>query len=134
MITHCEDLIATPINLGSNELVSVNELVDVVEDIAQVKLARIYEPDAPKGVAGRNSDNTMIKRVLGWEPHTLLREGMRKTYAWIEGEYLLRKSQEMSISENIQMGGIPFNGDVHTHPGARNQPLRRQADGEAAHQ
>ena len=61
-ITHCEDLIATPINLGSSELMSVNDLVSLAEEIGGVKLRRVYNPDAPKGVAGRNSDNTMIQR------------------------------------------------------------------------
>ena len=73
MIMHCDQLIATPINLGSHELISINDLVSMVEDIAQVKLERRYDLTAPRGVAGRNSDNTMIKSVLGWEPSTPLR-------------------------------------------------------------
>ena len=72
LIMHSPELIATPINLGSSELVSINELVDIVEDIAGVKLEREYDLDAPKGVAGRNSDNTFIQEVLGWEPDTPL--------------------------------------------------------------
>jgi nucleoside-diphosphate-sugar epimerase len=72
-----------PINLGSAEGVTINQLVDIVEDIAGIKLQRRYNLDAPKGVAGRNSDNTLIKKVFGWEPDTKLREGMEKTYAWI---------------------------------------------------
>ncbi len=75
--------IVAPINLGSSELVSINQLVDIVEDIAGVKLNRRYKLDAPKGVRGRNSDNTEIKRALGWEPSISLRAGMEKTYAWI---------------------------------------------------
>jgi GDP-D-mannose 3', 5'-epimerase len=97
-ITHCEDLIATPINLGSNELVSVNELVSIAEAIGGVKLRREYQLDAPKGVAGRNSDNTMIKRILGWEPNTSLRDGLAKTYAWIEKQYTDRKAGKRTIS------------------------------------
>ena len=97
-ITHCDDLIATPINLGSSELVSVNEILDVVEEIAGVKLEREYIMDAPKGVAGRNSDNTMIKEALGWEPSTPFREGMVKTYAWIEHQYMDRKAGKRTIS------------------------------------
>lgn len=81
MIMHCDELIATPINLGSHELVSINNLVSIVEDIAGIRLARRHNLDAPQGVAGRNSDNTLIKRVLGWEPSTPLRTGMEKTYA-----------------------------------------------------
>ena len=75
-----------PINLGSRELVTINQLVDMVEDIAGVKLERRYNLSAPKGVNGRNSDNTMILDRLGWEPSTKLRDGMEKTYRWIEGE------------------------------------------------
>jgi GDP-D-mannose 3', 5'-epimerase len=73
-----------PINLGSSELVTINQLVDIVEDIAGVKLERRYELNAPKGVNGRNSDNTKIKQYLGWEPSIRLRDGLEKTYAWIE--------------------------------------------------
>jgi GDP-D-mannose 3', 5'-epimerase len=100
-ITHCEDLIATPINLGSSELVSINQLVDIVEQIAKVRLKRNYQLDAPKGVAGRNSDNTMIKRVLGWEPSTPLRDGLAKTYAWIEEQYRDRKAGKRMVQDTI---------------------------------
>jgi len=75
--------ILEPINLGSNELVTINGLVDIVEDIAGIKLKRTYNLKAPKGVNGRNSDNTLIQKYLGWEPNTRLRVGMEKTYAWI---------------------------------------------------
>lgn len=75
--------ILEPINLGSSELVSINQLVDIVEDIAGVKLDRRYKLDAPKGVAGRNSDNAMIQDRLGWEPNISLRNGLERTYAWI---------------------------------------------------
>ena len=97
-IMHCDDLIATPINLGSSELVSINELVDLIEEIAGIKLERKYDLDAPRGVAGRNSDNTFIKVVLDWEPNTPLREGMEKTYAWIEQQYADRKAGKRTIS------------------------------------
>ena len=76
-----------PINLGSSELTTIDGLVDVVEDIAGVKLARHYDLSAPKGVNGRNSDNTMILRELGWEPSIRLRDGMERTYRWIHDEY-----------------------------------------------
>lgn len=92
MIMHCDDLIATPINLGSSELVSINDLVSLIEDIAGVKLTRHYDLDAPQGVAGRNSDNTFIHQVLGWEPDTPLRTGMEQTYAWIKEQYAARKA------------------------------------------
>ena len=90
-IMHCDDLIATPINLGSSELVSINELVSKVERIAGVKLKRRYDLTAPRGVAGRNSDNTFIQKVLKWEPNTPLDTGLRATYKWIEGQYKARK-------------------------------------------
>jgi nucleoside-diphosphate-sugar epimerase len=80
--------ILEPINLGSSELVTVNQLVDIVEEIAGVKLRRCYRLDAPRGVNGRNSDNTMIRRELGWEPSIRLREGMEHTYRWIHDEYI----------------------------------------------
>jgi len=79
-----ESDIREPINLGSSELVTINQLVDIVEEIAGVRLRRCYNLDAPKGVNGRNSDNTLIKRHLDWEPSVSLFEGMAKTYEWIE--------------------------------------------------
>jgi nucleoside-diphosphate-sugar epimerase len=75
--------IRDPINIGSEQSVSVNELIDIVEDIAGVTLKRNYKLDAPRGVRGRNSDNTKITRELDWAPATELRDGMAKTYAWI---------------------------------------------------
>jgi GDP-D-mannose 3',5'-epimerase len=89
MITESE--IHEPLNLGSDELVTINQLVDIVEDIAGVKLKRNYKLDAPKGVNGRNSDNTLILEKLDWAPSIKLREGMAKTYAWIEQEMLAAK-------------------------------------------
>ncbi|HEY0161665.1 MAG TPA: NAD-dependent epimerase/dehydratase family protein [Edaphobacter sp.] len=77
-----------PLNLGSDELVSINQLVDIVEDIAGIKLERKYNLSAPKGVNGRNSDNTLIQQKLGWAPSISLRDGMAKTYAWIEEQML----------------------------------------------
>ena len=90
-ITHTDELIATPINLGSSELVSINELLTTIEKIAGVKMTRHYDLNAPKGVAGRNSDNTFIKQVLGWEPDTTLNKGLAATYKWIGQQYALRK-------------------------------------------
>jgi len=75
--------IREPINLGSSEMVSINQLVTIVEGIAGVKLDRKYDLSAPKGVRGRNSDNTLIKQLLGWEPSTSLKDGMTETYRWI---------------------------------------------------
>ena len=84
-----ESDIHEPLNLGSDELVTINQLVDIAEDIAGVKLKRIYNLGAPKGVNGRNSDNTLIQEKLGWAPSIKLREGLAKTYAWIENEMLV---------------------------------------------
>ena len=98
LITHCEELIAVPINLGSSELVSINKLVSIVEEIGGITLERKYILDAPQGVAGRNSDNTMIKKILGWEPHMPLKEGMKKTYDWIEEQYSDRKAGKRTVS------------------------------------
>jgi GDP-D-mannose 3',5'-epimerase len=72
-----------PLNIGSDELVSINQLVDIVEEIAGIKLKRHYKFDAPKGVRGRNSDNILIKAKLGWAPNVPLRKGMEQTYRWI---------------------------------------------------
>jgi GDP-D-mannose 3', 5'-epimerase len=77
---------SVPVNLGSSELVSINELVSVVEDIAGVRLRREYQLDAPQGVRGRNSDNTFFRGLYGWEPSITLRDGMERTYAWIYDE------------------------------------------------
>jgi len=99
MIMHCDKLIATPINLGSSELISINDLVSLVEEIAGVKLRRTYDLTAPRGVAGRNSDNAFIKSVLGWEPNTPLRVGMEKTYRWIEQQYNDRKAGKRVVQD-----------------------------------
>jgi nucleoside-diphosphate-sugar epimerase len=72
-----------PLNIGSDQLVTINQLVDIVEKIAGVELKRNYKLDAPKGVRGRNSDNTLIQQKLGWTPSIRLEDGMRKTYEWI---------------------------------------------------
>jgi nucleoside-diphosphate-sugar epimerase len=101
MITHCDRLIATPINLGSAEMVSINRLVDLIEEIAGIRLRRNYILDAPKGVAGRNSDNTFIQSVLGWEPSTPLRDGLGRTYAWIEEQYYARKAGRDVVREDF---------------------------------
>jgi nucleoside-diphosphate-sugar epimerase len=98
-IMHSPDLIATPINLGTSELISINDLVTMVEEIAGIKLARTYDLTAPQGVAGRNSDNTFILEVLGWEPRTPLRVGMEKTYAWIAQQFADRKAGKRVVKD-----------------------------------
>lgn len=97
MIMHCDRLIATPINLGSSELVSINQLIDKVERIAGVKLERRYDLTAPRGVAGRNSENSFIREVLNWEPNTPLDEGLRATYLWIREQYSKRKKGQYVV-------------------------------------
>jgi nucleoside-diphosphate-sugar epimerase len=87
-----ESDIHEPLNLGSSELVTINQLVDIVEEIAGVKLKRKYKLDAPKGVNGRNSDNTRILQMLGWEPSIRLKAGMRLTYEWIERQLVPQAS------------------------------------------
>lgn len=78
-----------PLNIGSDRLVTINQLVDIVSNIAGKKLEKVYQPDKPQGVRGRNADLTLVKTVLSWEPKISLEEGLAKTYKWIEGE--LRK-------------------------------------------
>jgi GDP-D-mannose 3',5'-epimerase len=75
-----------PINLGSSEMVSINQLVDIVEETAGYKMERKYDLGAPKGVRGRNSENTLIRKYLGWEPSIPLKKGMKKTFDWIKEE------------------------------------------------
>jgi len=72
-----------PINLGSAELVTINQMVDIVESIAGVQLRRRYLLDAPQGVRGRSSDNTLIRRRFGWEPSIILKDGLERTYSWV---------------------------------------------------
>lgn len=86
--------IVDPINLGSAEMVSINQLVGIVEEIAGVKLNRRYKLDAPKGVRGRSSENTLIKELMGWEPSISLRDGMEKTYAWIYDQMISGSSKD----------------------------------------
>ena len=93
-----ESEILEPINLGSSELVTIDELVDLVEDIAGVKLERRYRRDAPQGVRGRNSDNTLIQERLGWQPSTSLRVGMERTYAWIYDQLVGRERRTAAVS------------------------------------
>lgn len=76
--------IKEPINLGRSELVTINELVTIVEKISGIKVKRQYNLNAPQGVRGRSSDNTLLKKYLNWEPEINLEKGMKKTYQWIE--------------------------------------------------
>jgi len=94
------ETITFPINLGSEEKVSINQLVDLVEDIAGIKLKRTYNLSAPKGVNGRNSENTLIRQMLGWEPSIPLRTGMEKTYAWIHEQMKSGLSKDSVVNQS----------------------------------
>lgn len=96
-----------PINLGSSELVTINQLVDIVEQIVGIDLNRSYNLDAPKGVNGRNSDNTFIKKRLGWEPDMRLRDGMEKTVEWIMAEY--KGQHSISTDQFNATNGVALN-------------------------
>jgi nucleoside-diphosphate-sugar epimerase len=74
---------AVPVNVGSSELVSINQMVSIIEEIAGITVKRNYNLDAPKGVRGRNSDNTLIREIYGWEPSISLADGLERTYRWI---------------------------------------------------
>jgi len=75
-----------PVNLGSSELVSINQLYTIVEEFAGITCTRNYQLDAPQGVRGRNSDNTQIVETYGWEPSISLQDGMERTYRWVYDE------------------------------------------------
>ena len=102
LITDSE--ILEPINLGSTEAVSINQLVDIVEGIAGVKLKRNYDLSAPKGVNGRNSENSLIKKYLNWAPDTTLQAGLEKTYAWIYDQYVARERGETRLIRESSAG------------------------------
>jgi len=75
-----------PLNIESDRLVTINEMMDIIAKIAGKKIEKKYQLDKPQGVRGRNSDNTLCKKVLGWESKISLEEGLEKTYKWIEGQ------------------------------------------------
>ncbi|MGV0795079.1 NAD-dependent epimerase/dehydratase family protein [Mycolicibacterium sp. XJ1819] len=80
-----------PVNIGSSELVSINQMVSIIEQIAGITVKRNYNLDAPKGVRGRNSDNTMIQEIYGWEPGIKLADGLERTYKWIYDQLASRE-------------------------------------------
>jgi GDP-D-mannose 3', 5'-epimerase len=92
---------ADPLNLGSSELVTINQLVDLAEEIAGLKLKRRYNLSAPKGVNGRNSDNTLIRSIFNWEPSTRLRDGLERTYRWIHDQMTSRPIRAAKVSETV---------------------------------
>ena len=93
MIMHSE--ITEPLNIGSDQMVSVDQLLDIVENIAGIKLKRVYNTSAPKGVRGRNSNNDRIKQLLHWAPSIRLETGMEKTYAWIHDEIVAGRASKL---------------------------------------
>jgi nucleoside-diphosphate-sugar epimerase len=82
MASSCRD----PLNLGTDRLISINGLVDLVSQIAGKRLVKRHDLSKPQGVRGRNSDNSRLREVLGWEPSIGLRQGLEVTYPWIEEE------------------------------------------------
>jgi GDP-D-mannose 3',5'-epimerase len=98
-----ESDITEPLNIGSDELVTINRLVDIVEQIAGVTLKRSYNLDAPKGVRGRNSDNKLIKELMDWAPSVRLEDGMEKTYKWIYDEM---SSGRTSVVNAVPQGAM----------------------------
>ncbi|WP_407520070.1 NAD-dependent epimerase/dehydratase family protein [Methylobacterium oryzisoli] len=84
-----------PLNLGTDEMISINELVDIASEISGKRVTKRHDTTKPQGVRGRNSDNTLIRQVLGWEPRIMIREGLVPTYRWIEGE--LGRSQDEGV-------------------------------------
>jgi GDP-D-mannose 3',5'-epimerase len=114
--------ILEPVNLGSAELVSINQLVDIAEEIAGIKLQRRYKLDAPRGVAGRNSDNSKIRHYLDWEPDTRLREGMERTYRWIHEQFVARYDASTAGRQSVSSfshGSSAIPGDGYI-AGSRN--------------
>lgn len=89
--------VTEPLNVGSSELVTINQLVDMVESIAGVRLQRRYKLDAPKGVNGRNSDNARILERLNWEPRTPLYDGLERTYRWIREQMKARRGARVPV-------------------------------------
>jgi len=92
-----ESDVTEPLNVGSSELVTIDGLVSMVEEIAGITLDRHHDTTKPKGVNGRNSDNTKIQQLLGWAPSTRLYDGMERTYAWIWDEYVAKYGERRTV-------------------------------------
>ena len=93
-----------PVNLGTDELVSVNHLVDLVCEIAVKPLKKQYDTSKPQGVRGRNSDNTLLRKVLGWEPKVSLREGLSVTYPWIWDQLNQKRRAQPPAPVSVRQG------------------------------
>jgi nucleoside-diphosphate-sugar epimerase len=121
LVTHAE--IPDPINVGSSELVTIDRLVDMVEEISGLKLQRRYRLDAPRGVAGRNSDNTRIRQLLGWEPSTRLRDGLEATYRWIHDAFVAKYDARSGARAMVSLDGLSDAvGGAQAEPGAETPP------------
>lgn len=120
-----------PLNLGSSQLVTINEVVDIVERIAGIKFERRYNLDAPKGVRGRNSDNTLIKKTLAWEPAVPLRKGFEETYRWIYDQIvgtspnngITQTSRSEGSSSNTEADQRGFEEPLIARPARRSQVI-----------
>ena len=95
LVTHGDS--PEPVNVGSSEMVTINQLVNIVEGIAGVTLDRSYRLDAPQGVRGRNSDNAQIESTYGWSPSISLRDGLAATYEWVFEQVEARANVSSSI-------------------------------------
>jgi GDP-D-mannose 3',5'-epimerase len=104
LVTHGDS--PEPVNVGSSELVTINQLVGIVEAIANVELKRTYILDAPQGVRGRNSDNTQMEATYGWSPSTTLLDGMSKTYAWVFEQVSRSQAVESEVDEPSELSSI----------------------------
>jgi nucleoside-diphosphate-sugar epimerase len=89
-----------PINIGSEEMVTINQLIEIVSEISGKSVTRRHKLDAPIGVRGRNSSNELIRRVLGWDYQMSLKQGLEKTYTWIDGLVNTKSSKEHVLTEH----------------------------------
>ena len=103
-----------PLNLGTDHLVTINELVDITAAIAGKRIRRRHLLDRPQGVRGRNSDNRRLREALGWEPSTPLEEGLAVTYRWIEGEIDARRASLAARKRSEPLRPSPPTGLAHT--------------------
>ena len=89
-------------NIGSEEQVSINEMIKIIEDIADYKVEKNYQLDKPKGVRGRSSDNSYVNKKIGWKPKFTLKDGLKKTYSWIEKQIFSGSNIEKFCKSNIE--------------------------------
>ena len=89
-------------NIGSEEQVSINQMIEIIEDIANYSVEKNYQLDKPKGVRGRSSDNSLVNKKIGWKPNLTLKEGLAKTYAWIENQINSGSNIEKFCQSNIK--------------------------------